>query len=229
MAEVISVPANSMSRDGAASVWNDGVRKSSKRDQLLAMEEAINGGKTKSVGDAAAMAAARGAAGGLYPSKAEFVFACSYNNLDNLAHQPTGTPAKHALSLYSLDHDTGRLTLMTLTNSKKATELKALENPAFARCHPKKDVVYVVTESVKEKGILYALGVCPITGKLRELGTVTTGGRSACYISLSYDLRYLLIVNYWDSTMVSVPIDENGEYLFRLDEVPHLPVLLYNF
>jgi len=66
---------------------------------------------------------------------------------------------------------------------------------------------------------LFALGVCPVTGKLRELGRISTGGRSACYISLSYDLRYLLIVNYWDSTMVSVPIDENGLFFEGVEPV----------
>ena len=40
-----------------------------------------------------------------------------------------------------------------------------------------------------------------------------TGGRSACYISLSHDLRFLLIVNYWDSSMVAIPLDENGIFL----------------
>lgn len=78
------------------------------------------GGSRLTAGEAGAGAPART---GLYPSS-EFVFACSYNNLDNLAHQPTGTPAKHALSMYSLDHETGRLTLMTVTNHCEENQVK---------------------------------------------------------------------------------------------------------
>lgn len=41
---------------------------------------------------------------------------------------------------------------------------------------------------------------------------------SACFNhlldhQLSHDLRYILVVNYWDSTMTSIPIDEEGLFL----------------
>ena len=51
---------------------------------------------------------------------------------------------------------------------------------------------------------------------------MSTHGRSACYITLSHDLAHLLIVNYWDSTMVTVPIDENG--LFSSEDVQKITI-----
>ena len=79
-----------------------------------------------------------------------------------------------------------------------------------------------MTESIKSEGLLIAFAICPSSGRLRELGRMSTHGRSACYITLSHDLSTLFLVNYWDSTMVTVPIGENG--LFRSEDVKKITI-----
>ncbi|CAD7961382.1 unnamed protein product [Amoebophrya sp. A25] len=139
----------------------------------------------------------------------EYVCVCSYTKLDNLAHKPRGTPANETMTVFALCNVTGRLTKLTVSQGGS----KEFQNAAFVRSHPKKNILYVVTESINENGWLFAFRLCPVTGQLRELGKISTEGRSACYISLSHDLRYILVTNYWDSTLASVPIDEEGLFL----------------
>eukprot|EP00391_Amoebophrya_sp_Ameob2_P000599 CAMPEP_0179007778 /NCGR_PEP_ID=MMETSP0795-20121207/15348_1 /TAXON_ID=88552 /ORGANISM="Amoebophrya sp., Strain Ameob2" /LENGTH=481 /DNA_ID=CAMNT_0020702787 /DNA_START=325 /DNA_END=1771 /DNA_ORIENTATION=- len=143
-------------------------------------------------------------------NKMEYVCVCSYTKLDNLAHQPKGTPAAHTMTVFGLDHASGRLTKLNVSAGLN----KEFENAAFVRSHPKKNILYVVTESIHENGWL-AVRISAVSrhGAAAELGKVSTHGRSACYISLSHDLRYILVVNYWDSTMTSIAIDEEGLFL----------------
>ena len=71
-----------------------------------------------------------------------FVFVCSYNNFDSLAHQPKGTPAdKWTISAFKLDIDEGSMTLHGV--------LEGVENPAFVRMHPTMNKGYVATESIR--------------------------------------------------------------------------------
>ncbi|CAD7961267.1 unnamed protein product [Amoebophrya sp. A120] len=142
-------------------------------------------------------------------NKMEYVCVCSYTKIDNLAHQPKGTPADHTMTVFGLCHESGRLTKLFVT----ADMDKELQNTAFVRSHPNKNVLYAVTESINDNGWLFAFRLCPVSGQLREVGKVSTHGRSACFITLSRDLRYLLVINYWDSTMASIPIDEEGLFL----------------
>ena len=71
----------------------------------------------------------------------------------------------------------------------------------------------MVTESINEAGFLVAMSVCGSTGRLRELARVSSGGRSACYITLAKNLKSIFVVNYWDSTMVSYKLDDHGLFL----------------
>jgi len=139
----------------------------------------------------------------------EFVRASSYTTHGNLAHRPKGTPAKHPLSMFELCQETGRLTLLTVVGSEDTT----LQNCAFLRGHPTKNLLYCVTESIQEEGLLVAFSMCSGSGRLREVARMGTFGRSSCYITLARDLTYLYVVNYWDSTMLSVPLDANGLFI----------------
>lgn len=84
------------------------------------------------------------------------------------------------MTVFGLDHASGRLTKLNVSAGLN----KQFENAAFVRSHPKKNILYVVTESIHENGWLFAFRLCPVTGQLRELGKVSTHGRSACYISV---------------------------------------------
>ena len=70
-----------------------------------------------------------------------FARAASFIRFDNLAHAPSGAPAKrHTLRVYRLHRSTGTLTLLAVNSN--------LENPAFLRFHPEYNVLYACTEDI---------------------------------------------------------------------------------
>ena len=87
-------------------------------------------------------------------------------------------------------------------------------NPAFSRYHPRLNVVYTCTEDIEENGKIFAykLGA---DGTLEQLGApVDAGGTSTCYLTIDKAQKNLLAVNYWDSTLVTIPLDrETGEFM----------------
>jgi 6-phosphogluconolactonase len=90
---------------------------------------------------------------------------------------------------------------------------KEVMNPAFSRYHPLKNVVYTCTEDIENNGKVFAyrLGA---NGSLTPLGEpVDAGGTSTCYLTLDRAEQNLLAVNYWDSTLVTIPISkQTGEF-----------------
>mmetsp|Transcript_11148 Transcript_11148/g.16867 ORF Transcript_11148/g.16867 Transcript_11148/m.16867 type:complete len:437 (+) Transcript_11148:133-1443(+) len=90
---------------------------------------------------------------------------------------------------------------------------KEVLNPAFSRFHPSLNVLYTCTENIEENGkvIAYSVGS---DGGLTEIGQVDAEGTSTCYLTIDHKGKNLLAVNYWDSTLVSIPLClETGKFL----------------
>ena len=123
------------------------------------------------------------------------------------AHGPRGTMAKHSLYVYRFDPSDGSLVLLNIQGAAKD-----VVNPAFSRYHPRLNVVYTCTEDVEENGKIFAYKIAA-DGKLEPLGTpVDAGGTSTCYLTIDRAQKNMLAVNYWDSTLVVIPLDsETGE------------------
>jgi 6-phosphogluconolactonase len=129
------------------------------------------------------------------------------SNFDKLAHGPRGTSAKHPLYVYRFHPSDGSLVLLNIQG-----DASKVINPAFSRYHPRMNVVYTCTEDIENNGQIFAYTVGP-SGELTELGSVDAGGTSTCYITLSKDQKFLLAVNYWDSTLAVIPLStETGEF-----------------
>jgi 6-phosphogluconolactonase len=90
---------------------------------------------------------------------------------------------------------------------------KQVMNPAFSRYHPQKNVVYTCTEDIENNGKIFAYRLGD-NGSLTPLGEpVDAGGTSTCYLTIDRAEKNLLAVNYWDSTLVTIPISkETGEF-----------------
>ena len=134
--------------------------------------------------------------------KPNYVIVSSYTNFDNLAHGPRGTEANFSLHTYQLDDTTGRLTLVSVN--------KEPMNPAFARFHPNLNNYYVCTESITDHGEVYTYDLNPRTGALQFRSKQTCGGTSTCYITIDRTLRHMLLVNYWDSTLTTLELNQEG-------------------
>jgi 6-phosphogluconolactonase len=99
---------------------------------------------------------------------------------------------------------------MTLLNI--VGDAKNVVNPAFSRFHPRLNVMYTCTEDIEENGkiIAYEIGS---EGSMIEIGRVDAGGTSTCYLTLDRNEKNLLVVNYWDSTIVTIPLcTETGNF-----------------
>lgn len=137
----------------------------------------------------------------------------SYSDFDKLAHGPRGHNAKHTLRTYRFLPD-GGLVLLHIGG-----EGSNVINPAFSRFHPRLNVVYTCTEDIEENGQILAYEVHH-DGSLTEMCRIDAGGTSTCYLTIDRDHRHLIAVNYWDSTLVVIPLSrETGEFAGPIQNV----------
>jgi len=138
----------------------------------------------------------------------QLFFVTSYTDFDKLAHGPRGTNASHSLYVYRFNSHDGSMLLLNIQG-----DAKSVINPAFSRHHPRMNVVYTCTEDIEDNGKIFAYRVGP-GGELTSLGKpVDAGGTSTCYLTIDRAQKNILAVNYWDSSLVSIPISrETGEF-----------------
>jgi len=136
----------------------------------------------------------------------QLFFVTSYSDFDKLAHGPRGTEAKHSVHVYRFYPADGQLVLLNVQG-----DAKTVMNPAFSRYHPRLNVVYTCTEDCEDNGKIFAYKISP-DGALEQLGEpVDAGGTSTCYLTIDRAQKNLLAVNYWNSTLVVIPLDyESG-------------------
>jgi len=139
------------------------------------------------------------------------VLITSYTNFDDLAHGPRGREATRAMRSYRLNISDGTLTLLSIVPEGM------MHNPAFCRRHPRLNVVYACTESVKQEGQIVTMELDGRTGALREhCKPVGAGGTSTCYLTIHREGRRMLLVNYWDSTICTLELLPDGKVGRRL-------------
>jgi 6-phosphogluconolactonase len=81
------------------------------------------------------------------------------------------------------------------------------------------NVVYTCTEDIEESGQILAYEVHN-DGSLTEMCRIDAGGTSTCYLTIDREHRHLLAVNYWDSTLVVIPLSrETGEFAGPIQNV----------
>lgn len=143
----------------------------------------------------------------------QLFFVTSYSDFDKLAHGPRGQNAKHTLRIYRFLTD-GSLVLLHISG-----EGSKVINPAFSRFHPRLNVVYTCTEDIESNGQILAYEIHP-DGSLTKIGHVDAGGTSTCYLTIDRDHRHLIAVNYWDSSLVVIPLNrETGEFTGPIQNV----------
>lgn len=125
-----------------------------------------------------------------------------------IAHGPRGTQGKHSIHVYRFHPSDGSMLLLN-----KFGNPKEVLNPAFTRYHPRLNVAYTCTEDIENNGQIFAYRV-GANGELTQIGQIDAGGTSTCYITIDRAQKNILAVNYWDSTLVVIPIDyDTGKFL----------------
>jgi 6-phosphogluconolactonase (cycloisomerase 2 family) len=75
------------------------------------------------------------------------------------------------------------------------------------------NVLYTCTENIEQNGLIIAYTI-GIDGELTKLSSCDAGGTSTCYLTIDRDQKNLLAVNYWDSTIVTIPLSpQTGEFV----------------
>lgn len=134
----------------------------------------------------------------------QLFFVTSYSDFEKLAHGPRGTEAKRSLYVYRFHPSDGSLVLLNIQG-----DAHEVANPAFSRHHPRLNVVYTCTEDCHENGKITAYKLTP-DGSMEQFGqAVDAGGTSTCYLTIDKAQKNLLAVNYWNSTLVVIPMDPN--------------------
>mmetsp|Transcript_22116 Transcript_22116/g.54720 ORF Transcript_22116/g.54720 Transcript_22116/m.54720 type:complete len:496 (+) Transcript_22116:311-1798(+) len=134
----------------------------------------------------------------------QLFFVTSYSDFEKLAHGPRGTEAKKCVYVYRFHPSDGSLVLLNVQGDSET-----VVNPAFSRHHPRLNVVYTCTEDCHENGKIIAYKL-KADGTLEQFGeAVDAGGTSTCYLTIDKAQRNLLAVNYWNSTLVVIPMDPN--------------------
>lgn len=116
------------------------------------------------------------------------ILVCSYNKFNNLAHKVKGYMSSNPISIIQ-------------NNNYSTTDIQC-ENPAFAIRRGK--YIYVCCESINEGTIL------TIDSETRKiLKSVSSCGKSSCYLQIDPDDKYIININYWDSIISVHPIVDN--------------------
>jgi len=115
----------------------------------------------------------------------------SYNNFSVLAHKVNGTINNNSILMYD-----GKLHISDLQ----------LENPAFILKHPYKCLIYVCYESIYD-GHIATLEYN--NNNLTLLNEVKSEGKSSCYLEFTPDMKNIININYWDSSITIHPLN-NG-------------------
>jgi 6-phosphogluconolactonase len=113
---------------------------------------------------------------------------CSYNNFDLLAHKVKGSQALKPITIIK-DNDYLQVNFDCI-------------NPAFVIRRGK--YVYACCESINDGHILT---IDTETNKI--LKKVSSCGKSSCYLQIDEDEKYIININYWDSTISVHPIINN--------------------
>ena len=115
----------------------------------------------------------------------------SYNDFSCLAHTPKGEK---------------KLDPITIINNKDTLNFsfKDVNNPAFILKHPNQNYIYTCNESIYE-GSISTFKI--ENSKLKLLGTVSSGGKSSCYLAFDRNLENIININYWDSSITVHPIE----------------------
>ena len=114
----------------------------------------------------------------------------SYSYFCNLAHKPNSNQNLIPLKIIN-------------NNISKCITIKDCYNPAFVLKHPTKNIIYICCESIFEGHIFTITYDSNFNFSL--LNKVETG-KSACYIVFDFEIKNLIVVNYWDSTLKIHPL-----------------------
>jgi 6-phosphogluconolactonase len=115
-------------------------------------------------------------------------------------------PKSQGIYVYKLAAATGKLTPLGLA--------AAATSPSFLAIDPSHRYLYAVAEIAnydkKKTGGVSAFSIDHITGKLRVLNSVPSGGPGPCHVSVDKTGKYVFVANYGVGSVAAFPILADG-------------------
>jgi 6-phosphogluconolactonase len=116
------------------------------------------------------------------------------------------------------------------TGEVSEPELAAeIANPSFLTIHPNHRFLYAVSEDPLSLGppkdhasYVSAYAIDSVTGKLRFLNTIPTGGTSTCYLSMDKTGKFVLLANFGSGSISVVRVNDDGSLGQQTAFVQHL-------
>ena len=96
-----------------------------------------------------------------------------------------------------------------------------LRNPSFLAMHPKKDVLYAVSEVSEGDRQLVAYSIQDDL-TLSELGSMNTAGSGPCYVSITADGMTALVANYGSGSICSYRLGNDGSLERQASTIQHV-------
>merc|ERR1711871_1382558 len=114
----------------------------------------------------------------------------AYDNFKVLAHRPSGQENSTPINIFK-------------PNTTQKLKIPGSLNPAFVLKNPNKNIYYICNESIFGGSIsTYSFkNLC-----LRQLGSVSSMGKSSCYLCFDPDMKNVININYWDSSITVHPL-----------------------
>lgn len=110
---------------------------------------------------------------------------------------------KEGIAVYQLNEQNGQLT--------KVDSVYGILNPSFLAVGSDKNFLYACTESqTKNSGYINSFRFNKTNGKLTELNRQKTSGENPVYLTTFKNNKFLLSVNYTESSLDIFPLDTNG-------------------
>lgn len=105
--------------------------------------------------------------------------------------------------VYNFDSMTGELSFVSLTEH--------IDNPSFLAIDPQKRHLYAASEVwLWPEGRLSAFEIDQDSGELSYLNVQPTRGAITAYVSVEQSGRMALLANFWTSSVVTFPINDDG-------------------
>lgn len=122
------------------------------------------------------------------------------------------------IHLYQMNRHTGEMSPI-----RSAT---GVDNPSFLALHPRENVLYAVSETLKTEeghpgGSVVALGIDSRTGRLQILNRQPTQGEAPCHVSVDPQGEFICVANYMGGSVTLFPLKEDGTLEEPSDSIRH--------
>ncbi len=101
--------------------------------------------------------------------------------------------------------------LDTITGKMKLLSTENVTDPSYLVVHPSGKYVYAANESGGENpGTISAFKIIDNNGSLEFINKTLSGGDFPCNMNFNNNGKYLLVANYGDGSVATIPIKEDG-------------------